>query len=99
MVTLIVAWPFPVPEAGEDRIQGVVSLTDQVSVPPPLFVMATVCGEGLLLPCCAVKVRLAGLKPMTVPLGCCSEAVGVTVSVTGTVTEGAPVGHSVTCPV
>ena len=94
MVTVIVATPLPVPEAGEGAIQGVLSLIDQVSVPPPLFVMATVCAGGLLPPCWAVKARLVGLMPMAGETGAAAE----TVNVTGTVTEDAPLGHSVTWP-
>jgi hypothetical protein len=89
VVTVIVARPFPVPEVGEGEIQGVLSLTDQVSVPPPLFVMAMVWGAGLPPPCWAVKERLDGLKLM-VGVAVTVAGAAVMVKATGTVTVVAP---------
>ena len=78
MVTLIVVPPFPVPEGAEGEIQDELSITDQASVPPPRFVMVRVWAGGLLPPCCTVKDRLAGVKPMVAPTGAsaCAGAVG-----------------------
>jgi hypothetical protein len=86
MITLIVIPPFPVPEVGEGEIQDELFVTDQASVPPPLFVMATVCAGGLLPPCWAVKDRLDGLAPIAGGTGA-----ALTVKETGTVTGVTPV--------
>lgn len=85
MVTLIVSTPFPVPEVGEGDTQAVLSLADQVSVPPPLLLMFRVCAGGLLPPCWAVKERLVGLTPMAGGIGA-----AVTVNATGIVTDAVP---------
>ena len=54
----------PVPEAGLSDNHPVPSLALQVKVPPPVLLMLTVLGAGLLPPCWAVKERLGGLNPI-----------------------------------
>ncbi len=78
--------PFPVPEVGEGEIQDELSVTDQVSVPPPRFVMDRGCAAGLPDPCWAVKDRLVGLMLMAGGTGA-----AVTVKETGIVTGVTPV--------
>ena len=85
--------PAPVPEAGLRANHPVPSLALQVKVPPPVLLMLTVFGAGLLPPCWAVKERLGGLNPMAGGTGA-----AVTVKATGTVTDGAPVALTVMAP-
>jgi hypothetical protein len=56
--------PVPVPDAGLTDNQVVLALALQLKVPPPVLLMVTVCAEGLLPPCWAVKDRLVGLIPI-----------------------------------
>lgn len=94
VVTVAVTVPLLVPEAGLTVSQLVLSLADQVSVPPPVLLIVSDWGAGLLPPCLAIKDRLVGLAPMVGGTGAV-----VTVSVTGTVTlEAAPVAASVIVP-
>ena len=93
MTTLRVTAPLPVPEGGLTVNQAALSLADQVSVPPPVLLMLRVWAMGLPPPCWAVKDRLVGLAPMAGGTGAV-----VTVNVTGTVTEEAPVALIVTVP-
>ena len=86
--------PLPVPEPAVRVNQPVFSLAVQVKVPPPVFLMLSVCAAGLLPPWIAVNARLMGLALMAGGTGA-----AVTMKVTGTVTDGAPLGHSVTWPV
>ena len=86
--------PFPVPEPAVRVNQPVFSLALQFKVPPPVLRTLRVCAAGLLPPWIAVKARLMGLAPMAGGTGA-----AVTMKVTGTVTDGAPLGHSVTWPV
>lgn len=72
--------------------QLALSLAVQDRVPPPVLEIDNVLAAGLPPPCVAEKERLAGLKPMA---GC---AGGVTVTVTGIVTEEAPVALMVMAP-
>ena len=51
----------PVPEGADRFSQAALSLTVQASSPPPTLEMLIVCELGLLLPCSAVKERVAGL--------------------------------------
>ena len=62
MVTLSVMVPFPVPEVGETASQVVLGLALQFKV-PPLLLMVTVWGAGLVAPWVAVKESAAGLAP------------------------------------
>jgi hypothetical protein len=93
VATLIVTTPFPVLEVGEWDNHATLLLTDQLKVPPPVFVIVKVCGEGLLPPCWAANDRLAGLSPMAGGTGA-----AVTVKETGIVTEAAPVALRVIIP-
>ena len=86
--------PVPVPEPAVRVNQPVFSLALQFKVPPPVLRMLSVCAAGLLPPWIAVNARLLGLAPMAGGTGA-----AVTMKVTGTVTDGAPLGHSVTWPV
>ena len=61
---MTVAAPVPVPDAGLTDNQVVLALALQLKVPPPVLLMVTVCAEGLLPPCWAVKDRLVGLVPI-----------------------------------
>lgn len=92
-VALTVTVPLPVPEAGLTVNQAALSLALQLKVPPPVLLMVTVWVAGLAPPCVAVKEKLAGLAPIAGGTG-----VAVTVNVTGTVTEEAPVALSITVP-
>ena len=93
MLTVSVTEAFPVPEAGDNASHAVLSLADQLKVPPPVLLIVKVWAAGLT-PAWAVKVKLAGLAPMAGATGA-----AVTVNVTGTVTEEAPVALSITVPV
>ena len=93
VVTLTVTVPLRVPEAGLTVNQEVVSLADQVKVPPPMLLIVRACVAGLPPPCWAVKERLVGLAPMAGGTGA-----AVTVNDTGTVTVGAPVALRLTVP-
>jgi hypothetical protein len=93
VATVSVTAPFPVPEAGLSDNQVLLSLALQLKVPPPVLLMLTVWVAGLAPPCVAVKAKLAGLVPIAGDRG-----VAVTVNVTGTVTEEAPVALSITVP-
>lgn len=79
MFTLAATDPLPVPEVGLRLNQFTLSLTVQLSVPEPEFVMLTFWLAGFAPPCVAVKVKLEGLR-LIVGLGA-----AFTVSVTGTV--------------
>ena len=85
--------PLPVPDAGERVNQAALSLPDQVRVPPPVLLMLRVCATGFAPPCVAVKESAVGLAPMAGGTGA-----AVTVNVTGTVTEAAPVALNITVP-
>jgi len=91
VLTVSVTAPFPVPEAGLSLNQAALSLAVQLSVPPPVLLMLKVWVAGLVPPCVAAKERLVGLTPMAGGTGAV-----VTVNVTGTVTEDAPVAFIVT---
>jgi hypothetical protein len=93
VATVRVTVPFPVPDAGESVNHAALSLAVQLSVPPPALLILKVCAVGLLPPCWAVKDRLVGLVLIVGGTGA-----GVTVNVTGTVTEEAPVALMVTAP-
>ena len=86
VVTLIAVPPFPVPEVGEGEIHDELSVTDQVRVPPPRFVMARVCAEELPVPCWTVKDKLVGLTPIAGGTGA-----AVTMKETGIVMGVTPV--------
>ena len=86
--------PLPEPAPAVRVNQPVVSLALQVKVPPPVLRILSVCAVGLLPPWIAVNTRLVGLAPIVGGTGA-----AVTVKVTGTMTDGAPLGHSVTWPV
>ena len=60
VATLAVTAPLPVPEAGLSDNQAVLSLADQLRVPPPALLTVRVCAVGLPPPCWAVKDRLVG---------------------------------------
>ena len=75
----------PVPPVVERVNQVWLSVIDHVRVPPPVLLMLSVCGAGLLPPCVAVKAKLVGLAPMAGGTGA-----AVTVKETGTVTVVAP---------
>lgn len=77
VVMVAVEDPLPVPEAGLMVSQLALSLTVQLSVPPPVLEMASVWPVGLGPPCVAVNPILVGLSPMV--------AWAATVSVTVTV--------------
>ena len=81
------------PEAVDNVSQGALSLAVQFKVPPPVLLIVRVCVAGLD-PTWAVKEKLAGLAPIAGAKGA-----AVTVNVTGTVTEEAPVALSITVPV
>ena len=93
MVTLSVTAPFPIPEAGLSLNQAALSLAVQLSVPLPVLLMLKVWVAGLAPPCVAVKERFVGLAPMAGGTGAV-----VTVNVTGTVTEEAPVAFKIRLP-
>ncbi|HEU4683884.1 MAG TPA: hypothetical protein VFS39_05215 [Nitrospira sp.] len=44
--------------------QAALSLTDHVSVPPPVLLMLRDCAGGSVPPCTAEKEKLAGLTPI-----------------------------------
>ena len=52
-----------VPDAGVSVSQVASSVTDQVNVPVPGFVMFNVLGAGFAAPCVAVKENVVGLRP------------------------------------
>ena len=79
------------PEVGFTLNQLALSDALQLRLPPPVLVIVTDWLAGLAAPCVAVKLRLVGLTPML------AGAV-VTVKLTGTVTEVAPVAASVITP-
>ena len=93
VLTVNVTGAFPVAEAGDNVNQETLSLADQLKVPPPVLLIVRVWAAGLT-PAWAVKEKLAGLAPMAGATGA-----AVTVNVTGTVTEEAPVALSITVPV
>ena len=66
------------PEAGLRVNHAALSLTDQLMVPPPVFVMLSVWLAGFKAPCVPVKVKLVGFSPIV-------SGAAVTVRVTGTV--------------
>ena len=82
-----------VPDAGVSVSQLALSVTDQVNVPVPGFVMFNVLGAGSAAPWVAVKENVVGLRPI---VGVTTGA--LTVKVTGAVTGVAPVAASVTAP-
>ena len=57
--TCSVAGAFPL--TGETRSHAVSVEAVKVNVPPPVFLISTVCHAGSLPPCCAEKDKLAGL--------------------------------------
>jgi len=77
--TLAVALLGAVPEAGLRLSQAALSLTVQLRVPPPVFVMESVLAAGFAPPCVPLKVRLDGLRLMVGDVD-----PEVTVKVTGT---------------
>ena len=93
VVAVRVTLPLPVPLAVESVNHGALSLAVQVRVPPPVLLMLRVCAAGLAPPWVAVKESAVGLAPMAGGTGA-----AVTVNVTGTVTEEAPVALSITVP-
>ena len=93
VVACKVTVPLPVPEPALRANQPEVSLALQVKVPPPVLRTVSVCAVGLLPPCVAVNARFVGLALMAGGTGA-----AVTMKVTGTVTDGAPLGHTVTWP-
>ena len=82
--------PLPVPDSGDRVNHEALSLADQVKVPPPVLLIASVWAAGFVPPCVAVKDRLVGLAPMAGGTGA-----AVTVKVTGTETGEAPVAVNV----
>ncbi len=64
MAAVTVIEPLPLPEVGESVNQVALSLAVQVSVPPPVLLIARACAVGLPPPCCAVNETLVGLAPM-----------------------------------
>ena len=86
VATVRVIAPLPVPEVGESVNQAALSLLDQVSVPPPVLLMLSVCAAGFALPWVAVKASAVGLAPMAGGTGAVA-----TVKETGTVTGVTPV--------
>jgi hypothetical protein len=62
-VTLSVS-PVELPLVGLKLSQAALSLTDQLSVPPPEFQMLNVWLDGLDPPWVAVKLKLDGLRDM-----------------------------------
>jgi hypothetical protein len=92
VVAVSVTAPLPVPEAGLSVNHAALSLALQLKVPPPVLLMVKVWAVGLA-PARAVKEKLAGLAPMAGGRGAV-----VTVNVTGTMTEEAPVALSITVP-
>lgn len=93
MVTVSVTAPLPMPEVGFTVSQAALSLTDQVSVPPPVLLMVRVWADGLAPPCVAAKEKFVGLAPIAGGI----EA-AVTVNVTGTAMLIAPVAAIITVP-
>jgi hypothetical protein len=91
VVTLNVTVPFPVPVLELRVNQAALSLALQFNVPPPVLLMLRVCVAGFAPPWVAVKARLVGLKFR-------AGGAGVTVNVTGTVTEAAPVALTMMLP-
>ena len=81
----MVTAPAPVPVPGVCHSQGASWLTPQRSALLPVLLMVKVWAGGLLLPCCAVKDRLAGVMPIAGGTGA-----AVTVKETGIVTGLAP---------
>jgi hypothetical protein len=71
--------PGAVPASGERESQAAVVLTPQFKVPVPELLMVTACPAGLLPPCVAEKVRLAGARLMVETDGAVSESVTTTV--------------------
>ena len=74
-MTPMVTAPAPVPVPGECHSQGASWLMPQRSALLPVLLMVKVWAGGLLPPCCAVKDRLVGIKPMVAPTGA-SEGAG-----------------------
>lgn len=61
VLMLIVEEPLPVPAAGLGVNHVALSLTVQLSVPPPVLEMASVWLAGFAPPCMAVNPMLVGL--------------------------------------
>ena len=65
VATVRVTAAFPVPDTRESVNHGaLVTLADQLRVPPPVLLIVRACVAGLPPPCWAVKERLVGLAPM-----------------------------------
>jgi hypothetical protein len=93
VAALTVIAPLALPEPGETDSQLALSLADHVSVPPPVLLILSVWFAGLLPPCCAVKERLVGLRPIEGGTGAAD-----TVKATGILIEVAPGALTVTIP-
>ena len=72
-----------VPEAGETDNHPWLPVTDQVRVPPPVFLKERILAAGLAAPSVAVNSKVDGLR---LTAGCGG---GVTVKVTGMATGAA----------
>lgn len=59
MFVVIVRVDGAVPDEGVTEIQGALDVAVQLSVPPPVFVMFTVCAAGFVPPAVELNVRLA----------------------------------------
>ena len=92
VLTLTVADPAPVPDAGLTVSHVALSLRFQLSAPPPVLVMASAWLAGFAPPCVAVNPMLAGLNPMAADVVTVSDMVmiwGVLVAPVAVIVTGA----------